>query len=438
MEQVDLIISPHLVLTLTAEKEGLVDHDVIIHQGRIKAILPRHLTPQHYQAKEHIQRPHHVLMPGFINMHSHVPMNLLRGLADDYPLMTWLNDHIWPAEGRFMGKDFIHDGTLLAIAEMIRSGTTCFNDSYFFSEIIAGTVLETGIRACVSCFVINFSSPYAKDPEAYFTQGLNLLQDFQGHERLQFSVAPHAIYSVPDPSLLRCKEMADQYHLPIHMHVQETKIEVEESLAKTGKRPLRRLHELGLLDDRFLAVHMTQVNDEDVELLKASRAHVIHCPQSNMKLASGICPITRLHHAGINIAIGTDSAASNNDLNMIEEMRAATLLAKVATQEATAIPAHTVLAMGTLHGAKALGLEKQLGSLEVGKAADMISINMDQLEMLPFYHPCSQLVYATNRENVNDVWVQGQALMQNRKLTTIDEEKLKATTKTWAKKIKAS
>lgn len=436
MEQIDLIIEAHTLLPLAGSQTTLQDHAVAIDQGKIKAIASKAQICQQFHAKEHLKRPRHALLPGFINTHTHAPMNLLRGLADDYPLMVWLNEHIWPAEGKFMSDPFIQDGTQLAIAEMIRGGTTCFNDMYFYHDVIARTALETGIRACVGLFVIEFASSWAKDANEYLLKAEKTLDALKGSDLLSFTIAPHAIYSVNEDTLQRCKALASSHHIPIHMHIQETKVEVTDSLAKTGKRPLRRLHELGLVDQHLIAVHMTQIDDEDIEILQATKAHIAHCPQSNMKLASGICPITRLHEAGINVTIGTDSVASNNDLNMLEEMRTATLLAKVSTENAAAIPATDALVMGTRNGAKALGLEKRIGSLEVGKEADLISIDLDQIEMLPLYHPHSQIIYSSGRENVTDVWVKGKALMQNRQLTTIDEEKLKATAHAWAKKIK--
>ncbi|MBI5448215.1 MAG: TRZ/ATZ family hydrolase [Gammaproteobacteria bacterium] len=438
MEQIDLIIEAQTILPLTQTQTVLENHAIAIDQGKIKAIAPTASLHAQYQAKEVVKRPHHALLPGFVNAHTHVPMNILRGLADDYPLMVWLQEHIFPAEGRFMNESFAYNGTLLAIAEMLRSGTTCFNDMYYFSENITTATLEAGMRACIGATILDFPTPYAKTPDDYFSRAEHLFSHFKQAHLISFAVAPHAIYTVSDENLKRCRALAQAYQLPISMHVQETQTEVEASVANTGQRPFRRLVDLGLVDDRFMAVHMTQINDEDVTLLQASHAHIVHCPQSNMKLASGICPITRLQEAGINVAIGTDSTASNNDLNMLEEMRTATLLAKVSTQSATAIPAYTALRMGTYHGAKALGLEKIIGSLEVGKAADLISIDLDQIEMLPLYHPHSQIIYASNRENVIDTWVNGRALMRNRELTTLDEEKLKATARAWAKKLTAA
>lgn len=435
MKSIDLIVEAACILPMHDTTTVLKNHAIAVHEGKIVAIADPETIHKNYEAKRLIKRPNHALLPGFVNAHTHTPMNLLRGLADDFPLMTWLTEHIWPAEMKFMSDAFIHDGTTLAIAEMIRSGTTCFNDMYFFHEPIIAATLETGIRGNIGLFVIEFPSPFAKDATEYLAKAKNTLANQPRHDLLQYTIAPHAIYSVNDDTLRRCKALADDYQVRMHMHVQETAHEVTESITKTGKRPLRRLQELGLLDSRFMAAHMTQIDNEDRELLKHSGAHVIHCPQSNMKLASGICPITQLNQDGINIAIGTDGVASNNDLNMIEEMRSATLLAKVATLEATAIPANLALQMSTLGGAKALGLEKSIGSLEVGKQADFISVDLDQIEMLPLYHPHAQIVYAANRDNITDVFVSGRALLENRELTTLDLEKAKHTAKQWANKV---
>lgn len=438
MESIDTLIEAAYLLPMHDQQTVLSDHALAIHQGKILAIDTASKLKERFQAKQHIKRPHHALLPGFVNAHTHVPMNLLRGLADDFPLMTWLSEHIWPAEMKFMNPDFIRDGSLLAMAEMIRSGTTCFNDMYFFHDAIIEASLESGMRANVGLFVIEFPSPWANDAKDYLKKAEATLKRHPQNDHLGFTLAPHAIYSVKDETLRECKALADQYGLRLHMHVQETSQEVSDSLAATGHRPLRRLYDLGLLDDRFMAVHMTQIDDEDRQLLKQTGAHIIHCPQSNMKLASGICPITQLHADGINIAIGTDGVASNNDLNMIEEMRTANLLAKVASGDATSIPASYSLEMSTLGGARAIGKEKIIGSLAVGKAADFITVDLDQFELLPLYHPQSQLVYAANRENIQDVFVAGQALMENRELKTLDLEKAKATAKKWAKSIAAT
>ncbi|EKD75364.1 MAG: hypothetical protein ACD_44C00152G0003 [uncultured bacterium] len=436
MEKIDLIIEAEFILPMAAEASVLKNHALAIHQGKIIAIEPYATLQKTYQAKEWVQRPHHILLPGFINAHTHIPMNLFRGLADDYPLMTWLHEHIWPAEKEHLNEDFIRDGSLLAIAEMIRGGTTCFNDHFFFHDTIAETTLSTGLRATVGLCVAEFPTAWAQDATDYLKKAETTLKQGSPSDLITYAMAPHSIYAVSEQTLQKCKSLARTFHTPIHIHVHETKVEVEESLAKTGKRPLRRLHELGLLDSHLIAVHMTQINEEDIALLKETQAHVVHSPQCNMKLASGICPVERLHREGINIAIGTDGVASNNDLNMIEEMRTAAFLAKVVSENAAAIPAHTVLRMGSYQGAKALGLEKKIGTLEIGKEADLISIDCDQIELLPLYHPHAQLIYAANRENVNDVWVQGKMLLKNRELTSLDEEKIKHIGRSWGEKIK--
>jgi 5-methylthioadenosine/S-adenosylhomocysteine deaminase len=375
-------------------------------------------------------------MPGFINNHTHAAMSLLRGLADDLPLMTWLNDHIWPAEKKWVSDTFVEAGSELAIAEMIRGGTTCFNDMYFFPEATARVVDQCGIRASLGMTVIDFPSAWAANIEEYLYKGQQLHDHTRHHSRITTHYAAHAPYTVPDHALERIIMNAEELDIPISMHIHETAGEIAQSVEQIGVRPLERLNNLGLLSPRLIAVHMTQLNEQEIRWCADAGVHIAHCPESNLKLASGFCPIAELDQLGINITLGTDGAASNNDLDMFGEMRQAALLAKAVAQDASAIPAHKALEMATINGAKALGLENKTGSLEKGKAADIIAIDLSDIESQPCYDVVSQLVYATGRDKVTDVWVDGKQLLKERQLTTLNQAKIIQTTQDWAAKIR--
>jgi len=375
-------------------------------------------------------------MPGLINNHTHTAMSLLRGLADDLPLMSWLNDHIWPAEKRWVSDAFVEAGSELAIAEMIRGGTTCFNDMYFFPDATARIVDQSGIRASLGMIIIDFPSAWAANVEEYIHKGQQLHDHYRHHSRITTTYAPHAPYTVSDSTLEAVIMNAEELDTPIHMHIHETAGEISQSIEQYGVRPLERLKHLGLLSPRLMAVHMTQINDQELSWCADSGVHIIHCPESNLKLASGFCPISKLEQHGINVTIGTDGAASNNDLDMFAEIRQAALLAKAVAQDASTIPAQTALEMATINAAKALGIEEITGSLETGKAADMIAVDFGDIESQPCYDVVSQLVYATGRDKVTDVWVDGKQLLKDRQLTTLNQANIIQNTKDWAYKIR--
>ena len=397
--------------------------------------MPTSEAEKRYTARQTVVLPQQAVLPGLINAHTHVAMSLLKGLADDLPLMDWLQHHIWPAEARWADASFVYDGSQLAMAEMIRSGTTCFNDMYFFPEATAQAAETAGIRACIGLIMIDFPTRWGNGPEEYLQKGRALQAHVQANPLLTTAVAPHAPYTVSDDPLRQVLQLAQETAIPIHMHVHETAFEVQQALEQTGMRPLARLEQLGLLDQPFIAVHMTQLNDADIALLAQKGTHVIHCPESNLKLASGFCPVAKLTAAGVNVALGTDGNASNNDLDMLGEMRTAALLAKAVAQDASAIPASQALRMATINGAKALGLDADIGSLEVGKFADMIAVDLGTLEASPLYDPVSHLVYCTSREQVTHTWVAGKALMVNRQLTTLDTTALIAKARSWQQHI---
>jgi 5-methylthioadenosine/S-adenosylhomocysteine deaminase len=433
--KIELLVIPRWVITVNADNQVLQQHAVAIEDSRIIDILPVVEAKKRYNAKQTVVLPQHALLPGLINTHTHTPMSLLKGLADDLPLMDWLQNHIWPAESRWADAEFVYDGTQLAIAEMIRSGTTCFNDMYFFPEATAQAADEAGIRASIGLIVIDFPTAWGSGPSEYLQKGLALHDQLQDKPLLTTALAPHAPYTVSDEPLRQLLHLACELDIPVHMHVHETAFEVQQAQELNGERPLARLEKLGLLDKHFLAVHMTQLTDDDISLLVEKGTHVIHCPESNLKLASGFCPVAKLVAAGVNVALGTDGNASNNDLDMLGEMHTAALIAKAVAQDASAIPAPQALRMATINGAKALGLEKTIGSLEIGKAADMIAVDLGTLEAQPMYDPVSHLVYCTTRNQVTHAWVAGQALMTERKLTTLDEASLLAKAQAWQQKI---
>ena len=438
MTQTITAIAARWIIPVEPANTVLENHCIVFKGDTILDIMPIEHISVSYPNAEIKKYPNHAIIPGLVNAHTHAAMSLMRGIADDLPLMEWLNNHIWPAEMKHVGEDFMRDGTELAIAEMLLGGTTCFNDMYFFPDIVAQTAQKLGIRAVVGMIVIDFPSAWAQNADEYFDKGIAVKDACNSLPLVSTSFAPHAPYTVNDDNLKRVRMMADEMLVPVHMHIHETAYEVSESENMLGKRPLQRLEELGLLNPRMLAVHMTQLNDEEIELVAEKGVNVVHCPESNLKLSSGFCPVAKLLDAGVNVSLGTDGAASNNDLDMFGEMRSAALIGKAIADDATALPAHSALAMATINGAKALGLDKQIGSLEIGKQADMVAIDLDYISTQPVYDPIAQLVYSASREQVTDVWVAGEHKVQNKKLTNIDQNNVIHKAQAWAKKIKPS
>lgn len=435
MEAVDTLL--HAAWIIPVEPEGAVwpAHSLAIRDGHVVAVLPQAEARQRFTAATEIHLPRQALIPGLVNAHTHCAMNLLRGLADDLPLMSWLGEHIWPAEQRWVDAAFVEVGSRLAIAEMIKGGTTCFNDMYFFPEQTAKVAADCGVRACAGMIVLDFPTRYAADADDYLAKGLALHDAWRGHPLVRTAFAPHAPYTVSDAPLRRIKMLSDELDVPIHMHVHETAGEVADAVAHDGRRPLQRLNDLGLLGPNFLAVHMTQLLDAEIELLARTATHVLHCPESNLKLASGFCPVAGLLAGGVNVALGTDGAASNNDLDLLAEMRTAALLAKGVSGDAAAVPAFQALQMATLNGAQALGLADEIGSLRPGKWADVVAIDLGGLDRQPLYHPLSQLVYTAHRDHVTDVWVAGRPLLRAGVLTHLDEQALIREARDWGIRI---
>lgn len=434
----DQIIHAKWIITCEANNEVLENHALVIENEKIIDILPSAKVSEKYSTTKEEYFNSHAICPGFINTHTHVPMNYFRGLADDLALMDWLQNHIWPAENKWLGDEFVFDASLFAMAEMIRSGTTSFNDMFFFMPATAKATEIAGIRGHISLHVISFETKWARDAEEEFAKAEAFYQEFKNSPFVSMTVAAHSMYTVTDDKyLLRLNDIAEKYDLQMNMHVQEPQTEMDILLKRTGRRPLEHLAHLGLLNPRLIAVHMLHADESDLNLLEKHKPNVVHCPESNMKLASGFCSVTKLLARGVNVALGTDGAASNNDLNMLGEMRTATFLAKHETQNPESLPAYQALEMATLNGAKALNVHHERGSIKKGKLADFIAINMDEIETLPTYHPISHIVYAASRHQVTDVWVGGKKLLDNRKLTTLDENELKAKAKEWQQKIRS-
>jgi 5-methylthioadenosine/S-adenosylhomocysteine deaminase len=433
---VDLLVYPRWIIPVEPEDQVYEDYALVIDKGRILALLPANQAGEKYQAAETVNLKGHAVIPGLINAHTHASMSLLKGLADDLPLLEWLNNYIWPAETQWVDPQFVADGTRLAAAEMLRSGTTCFNDMYYYPDITAEVVTEIGMRAIVGLIIIDFPTAWAKDPLEYFDKGEKVHDKFRHNPLITTSFAPHAPYTVSEQSLKKIVVLAEEMDIPINTHVHETADEVRQFKEKSGITPLKYLERLGLLSQRLLAVHMTQLDDEDIESIKRYNVNVIHCPESNLKLASGLCPVQALIQSGINVALGTDGSASNNDLNMLGEMRTAAFIGKAASGDPSALPAMTILKMATINAARALDLDQHIGSLLPGKSADMVAIDLSTIETQPLYEPVSQIVYAADRSQVSDVWVEGKHLLKNRELTTMNLDQVLKAARIWGERIK--
>ncbi|MCM2288567.1 MAG: TRZ/ATZ family hydrolase [Sulfuritalea sp.] len=408
---VDLLIRPEWIIPIEPAGVTLSGHALAVSNGRIVALLPNAESLQRFRPRQTLDLPGQVLLPGLVNLHTHAAMNLLRGYADDLPLMRWLSERIWPAESQHAGPDFVHAGSLLACAEMLRGGVTTFNDMYFFPKATAAAARRLGMRAVLGIIAIEFPTRYAADADDYLAKGLAIRDELSGDPLLGFCLAPHAPYTVADKTFGKIATLAAQLELPVHMHVHETRHEIEESLKQHGVRPVERLRRLGLLGPQLIAVHAVHLDAAEVELLAHEGCHLAHCPTSNMKLGSGISPMAAIQSRGMNFGLGTDGAASNNRLDLFQEMRHAALLAKGASENAEALNAHAVLAAATIGGARALGLDSEIGSLIPGKAADLCAVRLDEWLLQPSFNPASHLVYVAGREQVTHTWVAGNLIM---------------------------
>ncbi len=435
MQKIDTLIHARWVLPIVPRNQILEHHSIAIDSEKIIAILPTETAKKNYTAKNNIDRQSHVIMPGLINTHAHTPMNLLRGLGDDLQLMDWLQNHIWPAESKIINAESCYDGSQLAIIEMLRGGTTCFNDHYFYPNATARAAIDSGIRASLGLWVGNAPTGWAKDADECLEKVASEYFSRPDSTLITYMLAPHSPYITNNDSLLKTKKFADDNHLRIHIHLHETQAEIDIDLKQYGKRPLQRFHELGLLNEHLIAVHMTHLTDDEIALCAKTNIHMSHNPESNLKLASGFAPVVKLLEAGVNVCLGTDGAASNNDLDMFGELRTAALIAKGESRDPTVLNAMTALEMATINGAKAMGLEKVIGSIEVGKYADMIAVDLEHFFTQPVYNPISHLVYAVNRMQVSDVWVAGKQLLNHGEFMHIDTREIVAKAKMWAAQV---
>ncbi len=435
MQSADLIINARWIIPV--EPEGLVlqHHSLVVRDEVIVAILPTANALQVFSAPTVVDRPEHALLPGLVNAHTHAARTLFRGLADTLPHDDWLRRPMWPAEARWVSGEFVRDGVELAVLEMLSGGTTCFADRYFFPDATARVVAESGLRAWVGMVVLDQPTIWANTPDEYLRKGLAVRDQFRGHPRITLGFAPHAPCTVSDGTLAQVRVLADELETQISMHVHETAQAVADACHQDGRRPLSRLDALGLLTPQFMAVHMTDLTPTEIGQLARRGASVVHCAESNLKLASGFCPVTRLLDAGVNVALGTDGAASNNDLDMWGEMRTAALLATGVAQQADALPAARALRMATLNGAMALGLGDRIGSLEPGKSADLICADLSAPHCQPVYDPISQLVYSAGRDQVTDVWVAGRQLLRNRAPLQADRAGILDRARHWGQRI---
>ena len=422
---------------IPVEPFGVVlEHQAVILQGsRILAIVPQAEADQSYRTRETLDLNQHVVLPGLINLHGHTAMSLFRGLADDLPLMTWLNDHIWPAEGKFVSEQFVADGTRLAMAEMLRTGTTTFSDMYFFPEVTAQAAHDTGMRAQICFPLMDMPTVWGSGPEEYLRKGADLIEQWQRDDYIMPAIGPHAPYTVSDGPLGAAVELAQQTGAAIQLHLHETAFEVAEAVKASGQRPLARMADLGVLRANTQCVHMTQIDESDLTHLKKTGAHVVHCPESNLKLASGFCPVQKLLDHDINVTIGTDGAASNNDLDLFGELKTAAMVAKAVADDAAALSAHKALEMATLSGARALGRDHDIGSLVAGKLADLIAVDLSDPYLQPVYDPASHLVYSNHGRAVSHSWIHGVPQLQDGRLTRIDVPDLVLRVNEWRKQI---
>lgn len=435
MQPCDLLIEAGHVVPVAPHGVVLEDHAIAIDKGVILAVLPRSEARAKYAPKETVSKPGSVLIPGLVNAHTHNPMTLMRGVADDLPLKVWLQQHIWPIEGAVIGPEFVADGCTLAIAEMLRGGTTCANENYFFPDVQAATYKRFGFRARIGLPVIDFPTAWAKSDDEYFDRAGEVHDQWRDDTLIKTAFAPHAPYTVDDDNFARVRMLADQLDIPVHLHLHETAQEVQQSIDEHGVRPIARLDRLGLFNDRLIAVHMTQLTEAEIHLCAERGVSVVHCPESNLKLASGFCPACALMKAGVTLAIGTDGVASNNDLDMIGETRTAALLAKAVANDAAALSAAEALRAATWGGAKAMGMDDVIGTLEPGKQADIACIDLGQIETQPLHQVISQVVYAAGRHQVSDVWIAGKPKLRDRRLVDMDEAGILANARQWRGRI---
>jgi 5-methylthioadenosine/S-adenosylhomocysteine deaminase len=437
MQPTECLIEARWIIPVVPSGVVLEHHALFIRRGQIEDLLPIPDAHRRYANVERVELAQHALLPGLVNAHTHAAMTLFRGLGGDQPLKRWLEDYIWPLEATFVDPDFVRDGSRLAIAEMLRSGTTCFNDMYFYPDQTIEEAINSGIRLVSGIVVLDFPTRFAQTPQEYFKKGFEIRDRYRHEPRIHFTLAPHAPYTVGEDTLRQVARYADELGLRVHIHVHETREEVQRFELAHGSTPIQALDRLGLLTPELLAVHVTTLGPGDLERLARAQGWVIHCPESNLKLGSGCCPVAELQDAGVGLALGTDGAASNDDLDMLGEMRSAAFLAKGLTRDPGRLTAREVLAMATLGSAQALGLSDVIGSIERGKAADLLAINLARPATLPCYDPVAQIVYAASRDQVSHVWIDGVIKVEDGKLLGTAEDSLMDTANAWRERIRS-
>ena len=431
-----IIISASWIFTSNSEGQLLSDYSIVIENDKIIDLVPQDKVFDEYEANDTYQLTDYILIPGLINTHTHAAMSLFKGFADDLPLQDWLNDYIWPAEKEFINSSFVKDGSILALSEMIKSGVTTFNDMYFFPDATAEAVKELGVRSNIGLVVLDFPTNYATDPEDYLLKGFEFRDKWRNEELITTSIAPHAPYSVSDEAFTLINTYSEELSINIHTHLHETQWEIEDSIEKYGITPVQRLNNLGIIGPSLMAVHCVHLNDQDMATLAKNKVSIVHNPSSNMKLGSGISDIAKMLKQNLNISLGTDSSASNNRLDMMEEMRLAALLIKGSTKSPESFSANEAIKMATINGAKALGLESIIGSIEKNKKADLVAIDLNSIENQPIYNPLTTLVYSSSRSDVSYVWIDGEIKLKDKKLVKIDEERIIQLAKKWQRKLK--
>jgi len=435
MQNVDLLIESRWIATTDTDLGLLEHHAVAVDAGKIVEILSISSARIKYSASTIVCLDEHVLIPGLINVHTHAAMSLMRGIADDQPLMRWLNDYIWPIERAITSEQYVYDGTLLACAEMLSGGVTCFNDMYFYPKATAAAVAKMGMRANLGLVVLEFPTVYAADADDYLQKGFESHDIWRDNPLISSSFAPHAPYTVSNQTFEKIITYADQLNVGIHTHLHETRDEITQSEAQFGNRPIQRLMEIGLLGPHLLAAHCVHLLSSEIDLLAEFGCHIAHCPSSNLKLGSGIAPISQLLKQKVNVSLGTDGSASNNRLDMFAEMRLCALLAKGQSEDATSVSANQALQMVTMNAAKALGLDDKIGSITVGKYADLTAVKLSDLNISPYYDPISHLVYTCGRENVSHTWVAGELRYSQGVYASIEPLELREIIQIWQSKI---
>lgn len=438
-ERADWIVSARYVVTVDPQYRVIENGAVAVRGNNIVAVGPRAEINRNYQADSRSDRANSILMPGLINTHAHAAMSLLRGIADDLTLQDWLEHYIFPAEAKNVTPEFVEWGTKLACVEMLLSGTTTFTDMYYFEDVAARAVKEAGMRGVMGETIIRFPVPDAKTPVEALAHTETFLQQFAGDEWITAAVAPHAIYTNDDATLRAARALADKYHAPIVIHVAETEKELNDTEKERHGTPVEALERLGVLAGPTIAAHCVWLRARDLDILTKHHVGVAHCPASNMKLSSGAAPVQAMLEHGIAVGVGTDGpAGSNNDFDLMEEMDLAGKLQKLVTHDPRSLPARKIVEMATIDGARVIGQEARLGSLEPGKRADMITLSLDEPNGVPLYDVTSQIVYALKASDVRDVWVNGRQIVRDRKVLTLNEAQVLAKARELAERVRSN